>query len=779
MALNPLKINLDHIRTGLELILDAREDNTLFDCEDAMLFSEARYQLKEGCFYEYELSSDEFYFRKSDYIQPHPRKPHLGTIAPNIYVGTLTLDVYRNDLSESVGKIALEVQSVKLESYREDYRNMLESITERCAELIMQIDSPVTQLIEPDFECDSRTLYQRFSFVKSLIDSREFEEAIQKIISSPTTKWDTETHSRDIRNLRKFCRSDVQQLVSRPNRTALASDHFLNTLYKITSVPLSIETIRKTESTDTPENRFIKHALQEFMLFCERCTVKFQDYERSHTEAKALSDKLSNLLNQSFFKDISRPDSLKLNSPVLQRKSGYREVLSAWMKFDLAAKLVWHGGDNVYETGKKDIATLYEYWLFFALLDILSEVYSIQPKEIQQLIGLDKNGISLNLKQGTAIAMKGVYESPARRLHIQFSYNRSFGGGRSYPHGGSYTTTLRPDYTLTIWPAEISSQKLAEETEQITHIHFDAKYKVSNFYELITTIKSEEPDSEENEDLIQEEQEENKKGTFKNQDLMKMHAYKDAIRRTGGAYVLYPGKGKNEPFRGFHELIPGLGAFVIKPDKSEKEKEALKNFILKVTNNFIDRASQREHTASKVYDIHLNPKTDNQVLNSPIPEYIDGKKLIPDETYVLVGYSRSKQRSEWYVDNGKYNFRMDDDAGSLALEGSVVNAKYLLLREKGEETATTIYRIVSKGPKVYSKTQLEKMDYPVIGNLKDYYLVVEIEKADSADFGRVAWKFKELEAYKKIKEENKNVYETAGMPFVVSLAELMCVAETI
>ena len=44
------------------------------------------------------------------------------------------------------------------------------------------------------------------------------------------------------------------------------------------------------------------------------------------------------------------------------------------MKFDLAAKLIWKGGDNVYEAGKKDIASLYEYWLFFTLLDLLKEV---------------------------------------------------------------------------------------------------------------------------------------------------------------------------------------------------------------------------------------------------------------------------------------------------------------------------------------------------------------------------------------------------------------------
>jgi DNA-binding transcriptional regulator YhcF (GntR family) len=444
------------------------------------------------------------------------------------------------------------------------------------------------------------------------------------------------------------------------------------------------------------------------------------------------------------------------------------------LKFDLAAKLIWKGGDNVYDAGKKDIATLYEYWLFFTLLDLLKEVFEIEPKSIAELIQYDKGQLSLNLKQGTAIAMKGVYKSPSRNLNIQFSYNRSFGGGKTFPDSGSYTTTLRPDYTLSIWPEEIKEARDAEIAELITHIHFDAKYKVKNFYELISKSKDEELTEEENIELIKEEIEEVKKGTFKNQDLLKMHAYKDAIRRTGGAYVLYPGEGKDEPFRGFHELIPGLGAFVIKPNKDDEDKEHLKTFIKKVIANFINRASQREYTAIKIHDIHKVKKDDSNILNEAMPEYLDlakKEKLIPDETFVLVGYCKNNLNVDWYKKEGKYNFRMDDDKGSLSLETNVVNAKYLLLRESGKETANKIFKIVSKGPKVYKGAILVENGYKT-NNLKDYYLVIEIEKEESKDFKGVGFNFKELEKYKEIKSKNNHV-TAAGIPFAVTLTELM------
>jgi predicted component of viral defense system (DUF524 family) len=753
-----MKIELSHIKQGL--VLEIKGDaNTLFEIsdEDVIQYGEAKIQLKEGCTYEYQFSDEDIYFKedskKNAIISYSKFGKHKGSINPNIFVGTHTLEINTSSIL-----LPLEVRSVKSD-YRSDYRFMLESITERCTDLIMQIDSSINQHFETDFNKNPETLYQRFSFVKSLIDSLEFEEAIQKIVSNPTTKWEEEHEVKDIRRIRRFNQLNIKQLVTKSNRMEIRNDHFLNKSYGLTSIPTKIDSTRKTESIDTAENRFIKHALEEFLFFCENCELKFEKYYTAKFESGLLATKISTLLNQSFFKQISRPASLKLNSPVLQRKSGYREVLNAWLKFDLAAKLIWHGGDNVYDAGKKDIATLYEYWLFFALLDLLKEVFDIEPKSIAELIQYDKGQLSLNLKQGTAIAMKGVYKSPSRNLNIQFSYNRSFGGGKTFPNSGSYTTTLRPDYTLSIWPEEITEAKDAERTELITHIHFDAKYKVKNFYELISKSKDEELTEEENIELIKEEAEEVKKGTFKNQDLLKMHAYKDAIRRTGGAYVLYPGEGKDEPFRGFHELIPGLGAFVIKPNKDNKDKEHLKNFIKKVVANFIDRASQREYTAVKIYDIHQKRKLDSDTLNEPLPEYISNKKLIPSETFVLVGYYKDNIHLSWIKSEGFYNVRYGD---KYELSTNEIGAQYLLLYSKDQNESTLFFKLKSNGAKVYTKSELKKdLKYKTTPS-QEMYLVYQLEKEYEKEFNNLKIDLTKLDGL----GENKR-------PIAISIEKLM------
>src|SRR5205807_2548341 len=81
---------------------------------------------------------------------------------------------------------------------------------------------------------------------------------------------------------------------------------------------------------------------------------------------------------------------------------------------------------------------------------------------------------------------------------------------------------IRPDGST---PSRVSTQELE------VWLHFDAKYRVDNLLAQLTSA----PDSDEmSRDSMTS-------GGAKRDDLLKMHAYRDAISRTAGAYVLYPG----------------------------------------------------------------------------------------------------------------------------------------------------------------------------------------------------------------------------------------------
>lgn len=727
---------------------------------------ESIFQILEGNSYEYAFTDDKYRLNCSiDGVVSHSkREPSQGRIVPNIYVGTLTLFVIHSTQEDKEFTVTIEVLATKFDteldkSYRENYRFMLKDITDKCTELLMQINSPVEQNFETDFSRDNETIYQRFSFISVIIQTKDFEEAVLKIIASPKTNWDTEEEVVDIRRIKRFNNAATKQIISGSNRISLQASHPLCKA-GIHSIPNKINSFRKIEHTDTPENRFIKHALEIFLKFAEDCQKYFKDkgHDRPSIEASNLVTKLDGYLSQSFFKDISKPTSLKLNSPVLQRKSGYREVLSTWLQFDLAAKLIWKGGDAVYKAGKRDVATLYEYWLFFTLYDLFKSKFKIQDiehddKSYSHLLEATKDGLNVMVKQGKHTALYGDFDAGNRKLKVKFSYNRSFKGGTKYTdeQAGSYTTTLRPDYTLSVWPA-ILKEKDAEKQDLIVHIHFDAKYKVTQF-EIQTSTDN---------DLIEQEEINERKGIFKNADLLKMHAYKDAIRRSGGAYVLYPGTEKKE-IRGFHEIIPGLGAFSINPTGNNNDISELSKFIDLVIMHLLDRASQRENIGNKAHQVYQINKEDDNLLHESIPEYLNGKKLIPDDVFVLVGYYK-RENWEWINRSGLYNARADSSRGSLRLGIGEAGAKYLILHTDGETTTKKILKIIEEGPKIFSKETLINKGYPTIPS-QNYYLVYNVEPVQNDEFLQQQWDITKLEKYKK--------GHGSALPFSVTLTQLM------
>jgi predicted component of viral defense system (DUF524 family) len=186
---NKVTIPLTISNQKVELIISGEpsQEETVVEKSDAFDFGEAPVQIKEGHFYEYKLSEG-FNLQPSEVVTQSKLNPSTGRIAPNIYVGTLSIDILDLGENEKCGEVRLEVQSIKAR-YREDYRFMLEEITEKCTDLILQHSSPVSQTFKVDFNADAKTLYQRFAFLKSILDSSEFNDAVHKFLSSPVTRW--------------------------------------------------------------------------------------------------------------------------------------------------------------------------------------------------------------------------------------------------------------------------------------------------------------------------------------------------------------------------------------------------------------------------------------------------------------------------------------------------------------------------------------------------------------------------------------------------------------
>ena len=552
---------------------------------EAIELGEETIQIYEGHAYQYEVLTDGIQLEQIPGLVERfligADSRDRGILNAGLRTGLLRLQACRDGIR--TGTAGLEVRSIKI-GYREDYRAMLDDIAEISVDLLLQLRAPTEARLVADEMKDVETVQQRFFFVKGLLENTDFMSAVQQIIAQPHVKLSSEEEESDPRRATRISGDMLRQLASQYPRQAISMNHPLAArLVSLgcarPTVPARITVSRLEETLDTPENQFFKHALETFEDFLQNVEDRLglagpASVVIAKRDVAPLRRRLEGILTADFFRDISAPRLLELNSPVLLRKAGYREILQAWTRFNAAARLVWHGGEDVYGGGKRDVAVLYEYWIFFVLWDVISK-WADQQAGIRlsaTLLEPTADGFGLKLRSGNLLALEGLeLNHKGQRIRFQFSYNRTFAEPafgylrrrleyrESYPAAGSWTRRMRPDFTFSFWPSDMEPAA-AEEAEMMVHIHFDSKYSVDSISELFGS-----------EDSIDDKRVQSG-GNYKRSDLLKMHAYRDAIRRSQGAYVLYPGvgappsgHGEYTVWLGYHELLPGLGAFTVRP----------------------------------------------------------------------------------------------------------------------------------------------------------------------------------------------------------------------
>lgn len=144
-------------------------------------------------------------------------------------------------------------------------------------------------------------------------------------------------------------------------------------------VPQMISVTQKQDSIDTPANRFVKYALEKFDSVCLELMNSLDaaggvKQAECLSEAKAIHNMLDEIFNDGFFDKIGKLDIMPQNNQVLQKREGYSQIFSAYSMIDLALRLNWSGHDDVYEGESKNVALLYEYWLFFELYKIIDSI---------------------------------------------------------------------------------------------------------------------------------------------------------------------------------------------------------------------------------------------------------------------------------------------------------------------------------------------------------------------------------------------------------------------
>ena len=692
-------------------------------------------QLRERCRYIYRLESldgtSNLLLREDRGVTRSPAAVggDEGFIEPGDQCGVLPLIVIRGNDFIPLAHAAVEVRSMKM-GYHDHYRGMLDYIATRCAGLLLDSRAPTRLRFLSTWRTDRAALEQQLEFLRHTLESPNFRGAVDEVLRNPHRRLEDEREVRSISHPFKAGKDFARQIARAGGRIGVPPTHPLRVAQRqVTSLPTHAEVTARADSLDTPENRFAKMVLVEFRDFLAEVGALLgrdpreaakPDNTRLIREVTRLRGLLDGFLGRGFLPDISRPEMLPLGSPVLQRKAGYHELLHLWLQFHVGAQLAWEGGLDVWQGGARNVATLYEYWLFFHLEALFRAKFACTEPLHSVLIESDAGLPRLKLQRGVELRtpIGGVWSHTAgRRLAAEFHFNRKFTRrpDRDHSQSGSWTRGVQPDYTISIWPADFTKEE-AEENEAMVHIHFDAKYRV-DFSKAVFGDES-------NDEVIHDRAEsQNETSTAaKYSDLLKMHAYRDAIRRTGGAYVLYPGNAGDskrfEEFGGFHEILPGLGAFAIRPrqDGTAEGIDDLREFLNDVIEHLANRTTARERVSYHIaesYTLREDPVPYGSLILAERDELGgDYRALPPAEHNVVVAWYETQAQLDWTRREGLANVRLGDRPGSWHVPPEMSSARHLLLRTHGGVVAPGLFRLRAPGYRVFTTGDLLDSGYP-------------------------------------------------------------------
>jgi hypothetical protein len=397
-----------------------------------------------------------------------------------------------------VGPIDLEVECTKLTPL--DFRRLIHEVSLYLMRLPFSHRGSGSAY-RPVYKADKCIEYHILIYVSNLLESKRLQTAVAQITANPHVLFVKEKHQVRVEQARRTDSLTVKNICALPRyfepirSGSSLSKRSLSRRLQGTSLenhfPGSVLSSRMISILDNPENQFVLHVLESMLDAVGRVKLSPQCTLDIHTEAGRIQEEIEYLLGHDLFREVSRPRLLNLSSQVLQRRAGYREMLTFHSEMTLPPTPAW-SEDLRRLLELKDAATLYEYWVF---IEICKNVEMVTGTGSAKASVVDYDPLGVSLARGIRVRFPG---------HIEVDYNRSFKG---------YSGPFRPDVTL-ITPSGMWV--------------FDAKFRLDR--RTKSSLETE------NDDLAVTDD------TAKTDDIHKMHTYRDALSpKCRGAYAVYPG----------------------------------------------------------------------------------------------------------------------------------------------------------------------------------------------------------------------------------------------
>jgi len=459
-------------------------------------------------------------YEKSDLFRCRADPNHTqfwGIINWGNFVGRSEIRVLLN--GRMVTGLPLEVRSRKM-GYLDDYRRMLDDISERVAAVIFDFGSP-TAVYHQRVTLERSIAYLDYLFVRYLMNEDRLPLHFRIVAANPHRTVHRETIWSDLSQVRSFGPKAMVALFSHPEYLTRPLGDVAPALQQVLRgyVPVTLCDDCTMITFDTPPNRFVKHFLVQLARKLSELRQCFGDDARlTHlvADCQRWQREVAQLSRVHFLEGVGDMHLYPAGSQVLLKQEGYRQINDYYHQFLLTGKVKWEGFEDLIRAPNKDLSTLYEYWCFFQIVDAVAEVLGEQVRT-SDFVVLEGGTFRVCINRG------GKTQAKLGEACVVY-YNRYFRRSQS-PQEGTYSVSLHPDYVLDL------GDRL---------IVLDAKYRYGN-KEIVHAFE------EVGEGEIEADEEQGY--TFRRADLYKMHTYRDAIKGAQSAFILYPGT----EFRAFQD----------------------------------------------------------------------------------------------------------------------------------------------------------------------------------------------------------------------------------
>ncbi|WP_413299669.1 restriction endonuclease-like protein [Bacillus sp. 1P10SD] len=430
----------------------------------------------------------------------------MGNLQFQNEVGLTTFEI-RID-NKKVLEVTIEIFPTKLD-YKNDYKKLLDEVNDEIYNLAYHFIRKT--YLGAKLKLDGKPSRAEFYRLVSH-HFRQFLQAISRIEHQPHHKLEkTYEHARGDQ-LRKLDSTSRNYLRKRSN---LFVEVEKGILFENTNImPVKGLNIKKHLTYDTNENRYVKWMMDRLIHKLQDLLKSIMSYNHRSFEApdsdlvnriKKMITLIEEKLKNPYWSKIGKLDR-SVMSLVLQMAPGYRDAFQIYLT--VSKGLVLEG--KIYQMSVKDVATLYEYWTFLKLGQILGRKYKLISQDIVQV---NRDGLFVNLEANKMA--KRVYRHPITNEEITLTYQKYEGGLPTIPQ--------KPDTMLSI--------EKKGKNYKYNYI-FDAKYRIDyaqsdSYYQK--RYKTPGPMED---------------------DINTMHRYRDSIvaeevdgpyeRTAFGAYVLFP-----------------------------------------------------------------------------------------------------------------------------------------------------------------------------------------------------------------------------------------------